>query len=417
MKPSRVFWALLGFVLAYAASAAQAQEPQYFALPIVLKLEGLEPIYGVAAGGNHLSGERLNLFVLKSFGGADARGIVGTDIPLGLENLALNGFAAQVNQLDFKTSYTRGLAGDSPIRQRVAGAGFGVTVDAFFAERALKLTAGAAYSTIQLKAYFNADGDEILLPGADLGDIHTRSTILGIAWDRTDRVSPNGASSTAPSASPRSGYRLEASGVTAEGRSGLSDSLAATYRVTGYVPVGNRVTWVLHGMASDAVILNRLSKYDSQAEVDNALKIDCSGLANPRQQSDCARLKTQLAEYITANNTVGTALPLGGSSYLRGFRELRFRAAHTRLFATELRWRLGGEGTDAKTGAEKVTFEAAPFWEVGSASDAADGAGGTVQSYGIALRAILGTIPLRLETAQGEGQPGTATIFTVGYPF
>lgn len=384
----------------------RAEEPQYFALPIVLKLEGIEPIYGVAAGVNGLTGDRFNVYAVKGFGGADAQGIVTTDIPVGGKALGLNAFAVQVNQLDFKTSYTRALAGDSPIRQRVAGYGVGATLDAYFAARALKLTGGLAFSAIQLKAFFNDSGDEIPLPGANLADIKTRSTILGVAWDKTDGA-----------VSPRAGYRLQAGGVTAEGRSGQSDTLTATYQGTGYVPLGDRLTWVVHGMVSDASILRKQTQYDTPSQVDAALRIDCSGLANARQQADCTRLKSQLIDYITANNNVGTATPLGGSIYLRGFRELRYRAAHTRLFASELRWRLGGIGSDPKTGGARLAFELAPFWEVGSASDAADGAGGSVQSYGAALRAVYRKVPVRLEAAQGEGQSGTVVLFTLGYPW
>ena len=85
--------------------------------------------------------------------------------------------------------------------------------------------------------------------------------------------------------------------------------------------------------------------------------MNCDEVVDVEGRADCEALARDLAEFIAASNRSGTTAPLGGSTSLRAYREARFRAAHTRLFATEFRL------------APTPAFEIAVFWERGQAAD------------------------------------------------
>ncbi|MBI3993267.1 MAG: BamA/TamA family outer membrane protein [Candidatus Lambdaproteobacteria bacterium] len=361
-------------------------------LPLLLRLEGVGPIVGGAVGYTHVSGERLDLYAGKSFGAVDAAGVVAADVPLGGEQVGLTAFAVAVNEARLDTSYTRGFADDEAVNQRVRGAGAGGIVKFELAQRSWIVNLGLAQSSVRFAGYFQGER-RIPLPGAKLFDVNTTALLAGLTYQQLDEPRV-----------PHRGYRLGLNAATAAGRVGQSDTLTLTGTVTGYVPLGDALTWALHGMFSAAAVTRRESKYDTADEVRAALATDCTAGTSDAGQAACERLNEQLAQFIAANNRVGSATPLGGSAYLRGFREMRFRAAQTRALATELRWRVRGR------------LELTPFYELGyAADDAAALSDESRSSVGLELRLHMAELPVRLGVAQGEER--SAWYLMLGYPW
>ena len=141
------------------------------------------------------------------------------------------------------------------------------------------------------------------------------------------------------------------------GRTGQSDLAHTNLQASAYVPLGNKLTWAVHLRANDAHVLKRQEAFDTPEEVAGELNVNCDEVVDVEGRADCEALARDLAEFIAASNRSGTTAPLGGSTSLRAYREARFRAAHTRLFATEFRL------------APTPAFEIAVFWERGQAAD------------------------------------------------
>ena len=175
-------------------------------------------------------------------------------------------------------------------------------------------------------------------------------------------------------------------------------------RATVFIPLRRRAAWVIHARLNDAQVLSRESAYDSEDEAADALGVECATIADGAERARCEALAGDLAAYIAAHNRYGTAQPLGGSTSLRAYREFRFRAAHTRLGATELRLRLIWH------------LEGVLFLERGYAADrSGDVFDEPRDSYGVGLRSLVFGFPLRLETARGD--EGDAWFFTAGMPW
>ena len=396
---------LLAVVAVTTEQTSLANDSGYLVLPIVLRLEGVGLIYGAGGGVQDTVGDRVDIYAAKSFGAVDALGVLATDVPIGAEGFAMTLFALTVSRAAFDTAYRRGITEDSSLVQEVSGNGFGSIVDGLFLDRQLKVTAGIAQTKVVLEDFQDSSGDSIPIPGAVLHDIDTNHKIIAVEYDRTEG-----------SPSPLRGYRLGINAVTADGRVGQSDTLTTTYRAAGFFGLGQSLTWGVFVLGSDATVTRRETKYDTEDEVREALEIDCASVADSRKRAQCEQLEDDLSAYIAANNRYGTATPLGGSTTLRAYRELRFRAAHTRLVSTELRWRISESLSLGFFNRDGNQLEVVPFWEIGYASDQAGQLYDSSRaSYGVSVRLFINNIPLRLGVAQGE--EGTAWFLTAGSPW
>lgn len=385
--PCRLALLLAAVLLLTGAAIARAQDGAVF--PLLLRLEGVGAVYG--AGGAFAPGAHDGGRVLAgiSGGAVQAAGALLRGQPLA-GRWRLDAFAAYVREAQLVTSYTRGTALDDPVRQKLAGGGLGAAMTYDPGASGPTFAAGLAQSSVALEGYETLDGQPIPLPGANLHDVNTTHLRLTAGWRHADAV-----------ARPTRGIALGAGLGVQAGRTGQSDVLEQSLRATAYVPLGGRVTWATHLRLHDARPLRRAEAYDSEAEVAAALDADCTAVPDAAARARCVALAAGLARYIAASNRNGTATPLGGSTSLRAYRELRFRAAHTRLAATELRVRAG------------ETLELVAFVERGFAADDRAAVYDVARdSAGLGVRFWLGDLPVRLEGADGD--EGGAWFLTAG---
>lgn len=193
-----------------------------------------------------------------------------------------------------------------------------------------------------------------------------------------------------------------------------ADYYVSNYNLTGYLPVGQRSTWVFNYFRSDANVI-------TQGETDFATLsqesgLDCSQIADAAERQRCEDV---INNAILANKN-GTAGSLGGRSRLRAYTEGRFSGAHTRFIGTEFRWNLTEEMTpfdiwfmkDIRTG-----IQTAFFYEEGSVAERTGDLGQkTRHSYGAGFRAVMASgLVYRLDMADGEEGPEMTII--INYPW
>jgi hypothetical protein len=389
-RPSLATCVLLILAVSTAAPV-MAQEP--VVAPLLFRLEGVGPIYGLAGGVRGLSGEHADLYAAATAGSVEGQALLLTGVPAGAPGLSLTFFAVRAERAELITSYTRGTAPDRPVRQELSGLGWGGVLSAGSAEEGPQFSAGFARTAVSFEGFETPGGRAIPLPNANLADVETNHLSLSLGWRRLDSKTR-----------PTRGLALGAALWGQTGRLGQSDVLDQSLRGTGYVPLGSAVTWAVHLESHDVRVLKAASNYDTAEEVAPALEAECASVADPAARARCEALATDIAAYIAESNRVGTAAPLGGSTSLRAYRESRFRAAHTRLAATELRIR------------HTAWLEWVLFAERGFAADSNGGLYGDPQdSAGLGARIWIAEIPVRLEAA--DCNEGMAWFLTAGMPW
>ncbi len=359
-------YTFFNFLLITGLFLPPALHAEYFALPAAVRLEGVGPVYGVAAGANNLSGERVSLIAGAAFGAAQAQGALIRDVPMGLAKGGLSFGFANLSSARFNTSYVRGLESSTVFEQEISGQIFGAGAE-YKLSSDLKLELGLVQSTVRLDNYY-LDGERVIRPITNgYHPVKTNSKILQLKYDTT----PIGA-----------GAAL----ATAEGRTGQSDTLTATYSLNGQIPLADKLSFHSRLRWSDAYITKQQKKYLTAAEVRGALNTGCTTV-------QCQTLEDSLAAYIARNNLHGTAVPLGGNQGVRAFDEFSLRAAHTRLVAFELRLDL------------LPWLQFVPSYELGWSRDQTkDLYEKSVQSYGVGLRGKVKDLAVRLAMAQTHDQ-------------
>lgn len=382
------------FLTAVAIYSLQCSAAEYFLLPAAVRLEGVGGIYGIAAGAEKIFGERTKVTAGASFGGVSGAGILLSDVPLGVENLGLNLAFANVQKARFKTSYSRGLSQVDVFEQEVSASVYGATFDWLLFDKKFKLSAGMVLSEINLDDFY-LDDQRITRPNTSgYHPIKTTSKIFSADWDGSKEG--------------RDGFKFGVGLATAEGRAGQSDLLVSNWRGSVYVPLAEPLTLAFHARWSDAYITKKATRYTDSASAKAALGTNCAAISDATEQARCERLENSIADYIAQSNSFGTAAPIGGSNGLRAYDELSVRAAHTRLFSTELRW------TFTRIGA--VSMAITPFYDLGwSADEGARVFDKGADSYGAGLRATYKSIPFRLAFAESRAQ--SAWFFTMGQDF
>jgi hypothetical protein len=255
MISARCFLLLCGalLVLLPGPQRATAQEP--FLLPVLLRLEGVGAVYGIAGGVRNLSDERGAVAGGAVGGDVKGQGAAVTELELWSPRARLSLFLGHVERAHLTTSYTRGTAADRPVEQTLAGFGaFGLLTFGSL-DGATTLRLGAGYSTVVLEDFHDSAGNRIPLPGAKLEDINTTHLLFTGEWRKVD-----------DKVRPRSGVVLGFGLNSQTGRAGQSDMLQAGLRATGLVPLGARVTLGVHFRSSDAQLLRRAEAYDTPEE-------------------------------------------------------------------------------------------------------------------------------------------------------
>jgi hypothetical protein len=214
---------------------------------------------------------------------------------------------------------------------------------------------------------------------------------------------------------PRRGVRLEMQQFSTPPEDADDpDFFVVDASLSFYVPIGQISTLVINYFQSDANVQRK-------GETDPEVLRQELGLGCLPGDQECLDAEQQFIDRRIAENTFGSATPLGGGfGRLRAYPTGRFRGAHTIFYGLEFRWNLTEEVTpfdyfiwkDVRT-----SVQLAFFAETGSVEDLRSELGDTFRSsYGMGLRLISGSgFVYRLDIATGDEETETIVIF--GYPF
>lgn len=386
--------------------AQGTEETSYFALPGAVFLKGLTPIYGVAAGANNLYKNKLNLAAIKSFGSVDGFLVAATKVPLFIPTLDADLIYGQADKLEWQTSYTRGSAPGYFVIQKLKLSGYLAKLNSRWFHERLVVGVGMGKLEAGFKGYEDLDGNLIELPRANLLDVTNEILLVSISWNQWD-----------DSADPYKGYALKLAANEVTGRVAQSDVRTIDYSAHGALPVTESTSWFFGFSASDASVTKKETSYDTQGEVRTGFNVTCGNLTNAQERARCETLENHLVDFLSEQNKYGAASPLGGSTRgLRAYREARFKSAHSLLITNEFKWNLSRDiNLPFFDGTEK-RLTLAPFFELGYTNDLYSQLfAKNLYSYGLAMRAKIKRILLRLEGAFAEGDT-KSVFFTLGMP-
>lgn len=289
-------------------------------IPVAARYNGAGAVYG-AAYETTIKDYKLILGAVT--GDANALGglvtkSIGKDFEISLG--ALN-----FQDISLLTTYQRGLENDEDNQYLLSleGSAFAIGSQAWLFNDLLKFKFSTTKSTIKLGGYQDNSERKIQLPQANLFDIETLSIKLGVDLNFVD--SPR---------APTKGVKLSTSINQITGRLGQSDQFILDYGTTAIYPITS-IFSILGKVNYSSAIVSVNKKYDSDQEIRDQLDANCTSVSNPEEREKCEKLENSLVDYIKKNNTHGTAIPLGGSTGLRSFREQRFKSAHTALYTAE----------------------------------------------------------------------------------
>lgn len=290
-------------------------------IPIAAKFNGAGGVYGIGYESQYRD---YKLLAGAIDGGVSAFGAMLTKKLS--ESAELSFALAQVNNISLLTTYNRGLDRDDFDQYilNTKGSVFSVGSKSWWLDDYISTGFSLTKSTFQFEDFESSGGEVINLGGANLFDVETLEAKVSIDYNFFDNAR-----------SPSSGYGFNTSLSHISGRTGQSDQFILDYSAVGILPVSTGFSILSRVGFSDAVV-NVNSKYDSKQEIQEALGANCSLISDTRQRAKCSKLEEELVAYILKNNTLGTARPLGGSSGLRSFRELRFKSAHKAFYSLEL---------------------------------------------------------------------------------
>lgn len=290
-------------------------------LPFVTRLEGI----GAGYGAIYLNKQKKSNFVL----GASLGDIKGVGLLYSYQladKWKLSAGAAKINDLNFETTYLRGLQDDEDYvyTQHLDLTGFMLKADYDLVKDVFKLNIIAGKSSVAFRDFEDKTG-VVKLPGANLFDVETTMLSLGYLLkkenDKKTKMLAIGGSFTSLS-----------------GRKGQSDHLVTNYHLALRYPLQKSLLFKFKAHKSQAKASS--TKYDNEATIRSTFGVKCSSLTNSSERSRCEKLENQLVNYVLDHNTKGTANPVGGSASVRSFRELRFKAANTAFYSSELELRL-----------------------------------------------------------------------------
>ncbi|MGE4133742.1 MAG: hypothetical protein AB7F86_19045 [Bdellovibrionales bacterium] len=373
---------MLKLLLVLAGFQASAADSEYFLLPAAARLEGVGAIYGLAAGAPYVVGG-------ASFGQVEAQGLMIHNIPVISNRFRVRAGFGNLSKARFNTNYGRGFTNGSPFEQEVSGQAYGIGLQSLWLKERLIFEVGMVQSEVNLDKYY-LSGVEVVRPNkSNYHPVKTDSKSVSVKWDsKPERTFSDAA------------LNLGLSAVTAEGRAGQSDQLLLSYDAELQIPVVDFLSLHPSFRWSDALITKKASRYADPASVTSALGTNCTSLTDAEERSRCQTLENELAAYIAASNSHGTALPAGGSGGVRSFDELSLRAAHTRVASLEARVRIH----------EHVQL--VPSYDLGwSADKESEVFDRAVQAYGVALRAPFSKFALRLAYAQSNEQSAWYFLF------
>lgn len=183
--------------------------------------------------------------------------------------------------------------------------------------------------------------------------------------------------------------------------------------LTLYFPIAAQATWAFYAFQSDAYVTK--SGVTDPTIIRQELNFNC-------QPTDvqCLVAEQQMVDTFIASRKNGTATSLGGENRLRSYPGNRYNGAHSRHFATELRWNISEEVKPFNFGIWKdvaTGIQLALFYESGSVSEKPGDLGKiTRDSYGAGMRLVSASgYVYRADYATGDEGSEMTVIFS--YPW
>ncbi len=377
----------------------------HIAFPVYANVPGLGSAYGAGILSGHLFGTSAKASLLAS--GGDMSVLLANIGQIHLiEDMLVVGINGYSTKFAF-VNYARGAGSKNDVYYYTVNKEYGGGIDLNFHvwERRIQLNSYVGQSKLKYDSIINSDETEY----ANMDDDWHRTTTQSIElrFDLTDHV-----------LDPHEGVRLQ----VIQKMNPIQDDLHARFYtlneiLTGYVPVGES-TWAWGALHSRAHMLsdNNLSQAQLQAQ----MGLNCSSITDPTKQAECTTIETARIQDRLTENQTGTAQGLGGPMTLRGYELDRFRGRESIFFGTEFRWNVWvDEGSIDYwfIKGDDVSFQIAPFYEVGTVSDRPDviTQASYKQSYGLGLR--LGISGLRVRADFGMSEEGSEVTVFAGYPW
>ncbi len=370
-----------------ALSQEKVNKPGYLIFPAAGRLAGIGSFYGLGVGLQNLGSSSLDITAAKTAGRLEATGIAIQQFSLFDDAISLSAAYAQVDQLYFDISYTRGTAHDDPVTQVGKGTGSVFSIYWKVFEPGLSFNTTFASWDYQFEDYLtHKDEKTIETPDLHLGDLKTSFFINDLVFNLVNS-----------NENPTSGFLVGLNATVMTTNTEFSSTNTANYYINAYLPILENHTWVFRGFGSDVAVSNE--KETDADKIKSKLQVDCTKVADADKRKECESLRDNIANYLAAHNKYGTATPLGGNKMLRSYREMRFRGAHTRFLGTEIRFNFPSKGFISN-------YQTALFYEKGTAADETTELEKNYQaSYGAAVRITLDNLTIRLEGANGDEGP------------
>lgn len=321
-------------------------------IPIAARYDGAGGVYG--AGYSHATDDYKVLI-----GGVtgDAQAFGGLFTKYFGPNLELSFGVVSFSDIGLTTTYNRNTKKDDDDKYilNFDGSAYAIGSKLWLLSDTITLSLSATQSTIKFDGYQDDSGDDIDLAGANLFDVETLNTKIGVDFNFFDN-----------NRAPNSGVGFNTSMSSISGRTGQSDQMILDYGMRVIVPFLSHFSASFKTKFSDALV-EVDSSYDTDAEIRATLDANCSSIANLAERAKCTKLENDLVAYILENNKNGSATPLGGSGGLRSFREQRFKAAHTALYSAEIKTNLSTLFGILKS--NDSILELITFYDLGYAND------------------------------------------------
>lgn len=397
---------LAGFLLLFFSSAALAdggwyperrrtqfqRTPGYIAIPFLFNLPGVGYSYGVLGAATNVYGSCTDVSAMVFTGEVDGAAGAIDSVHILPERLIFDAGGVFLRNAAVEVYADRSMSSekdDFSIAEFKDTYYAGTRLTATFMERRLEGYLGFYQGSTKLESVRDSDG-ELVVEAEGSARETVNTYVAGARADFTDDYMD-----------PRRGVRLDASVWYTPPEADGPDYLKVDANLTGYLPLGGHSTMVFNYFRSDALVL-------AEGETD-PLKIaseqglDCSSLANPADRKRCE----DFIAFTVAENRYGSASMLGGNQRLRGFKEGRFRAAHSRSLGAELRLNLTDENTPFDIYVIKdirTAIQTALFYELGTVADAeTDIWSSSRSSYGAGFRVVTASgVVYRIDLGFGD---------------
>ncbi len=379
-------------------------KPGYLIAPLFTDVPGIGTAVGAGFIDANMLNSRSDLEIAVVVGNLSAAIVNISNIHLG-DHILFN-FGVYGSKLGYQVfdrgGYSDQSSFNSPLHYEYGGSG---DLTFRFWEDRLQFFGHFGPSKLQFSQVSDSASDSFA--NADNAFHDTVSTSLGVRLDFTDNV-----------LDPRRGLRLEASRIQELFFDPTrSQWYTANFSGTYFVPVASS-TLVFNYFRSSAYLI-QANGY-SQSQLQSAMSLNCQSITNVTLQSRCTAVETQRVQERFAENSYGTAAPLGGSDRMRGFLQNRFHGSQAQFFGSEFRFNVLHDGAPFDLGFMKgvrSNVQLAAFYEVGQVSDTplAVEQAPLRSDFGFGLRFLFSGVAIRADV--GIANEGTQFTLFFGYPW